>query len=131
MANTYFWETQSRQRALKMVHLKVTIGASGAPTVVTDASLGVASVVRTSAGLYRITLTDKFTSLVGMECEQLHASIQQHTRVQLVAETVATTKLIDVWTLAPTSSSVTTLIATDPASASTLYFTFYLKNTSV
>ncbi len=131
MANAMFWTTQSRQRELKMVHAKIAIGASGAPTLNAAASLGIASVTRTSAGLYQITLSNKYTSLVGMECQLLHASISQHTVCQVKAEDVDGAKTLDVWTLAPTNSSTTTLIATDPPSGSTLYVTLALKNTSV
>jgi hypothetical protein len=131
MANVTFWGTQSRQRELKMVHLKVAIGATGAPTLDTAASLGVASISRTSAGLYRITLTDKYSSLVAIHSMNLHASISQHVKCQVKAQTVSTTKLVDLWTLAATNSSTTTLAATDPEDGTTLYLTFLLKNTSV
>ena len=123
MANAMFWGVQSRQRELKIVHLKVAIGASGAPTIDSDASLGVTSISRTSAGLYRITLADKYTSLVAVNMTKLASSIQDLVP-QVKAETVNSTKLIDLWTL-------TGATATDPASGTTLYCSFYLKNTSV
>lgn len=131
MANVMFWDTQSRQRELKMVHLKVAIGATGAPTLNAAASLGVASIARTSAGLYRITLTDKYNSLVAIHGMQLHASISQHVKFQIKAETVATTKLVDLWCLAATNSSTTTLAATELDDGCTVYLTLFLKNTSV
>jgi hypothetical protein len=131
MANAMFWTTQSRQRELKMVHAKIAIGASGAPTLNAAASLGVASVTRTSAGLYQLTLSNKYNSLVAVEAVLLNSSISQHTKIQLKAEDVASAKTVDFWTLAPTNSSTTTLIATDPTNGATLYLTFYLKNTSV
>jgi hypothetical protein len=123
MANAMFWDTQSRLREIKMVHLKVAIGASGAPTIDADASLGVASISRTSAGLYRITLADKYTSLIDMQVSHLGSSIQDLTK-QIKAETVNSTKLIDLWTL-------TGATATDPASGTILYATILLKNSSV
>lgn len=125
------WTPQSLQRELKMVHMKVAIGASGAPTLNAAASNGVASISRTSAGLYRITLTDKWSSLVGIESHILYSSIEPVVKCQIKAETVSTTKLIDLWTLAATNSSTTTLAATDATNGATLYVTFYLKNTSV
>jgi len=126
-----FWDTQSRQRELKMVHLKAAIGATGAPTLDATASLGVASIERTSAGLYKITLTDKYTSLVAVHAVQLHASITQQSVFQLKDQTVDTTKIVNLWCLAPTNSSTTTLIATELADGCTLYLTLLLKNTSV
>jgi len=131
MANVMFWDTQSRQRELKMVHLKAAIGATGAPTLDATASLGVASIARTSAGLYRITLTDKYTSLVAIHGMQLLATISQNVSFQIKAETVATTKLVDLWCLAATDADTTTLAATEVADGSTLYLTLLLKNTSV
>ena len=131
MANVMFWDTQSRQRELKMVHLKVAIGATGAPTLDATASLGVAAIERTSAGLYKITLTDKYNSLVAVHGMQLHASISQHSKFQLKSETVATTKIINLWALAATNSSTTTLAATELDDGCTVYLTFLLKNTSV
>jgi hypothetical protein len=131
MANRMMWTPQSLQRELKMVHMKVAIGASGAPTLNAAASNGVASISRTSAGLYRITLTDKWSSLVGIESHILYSSIEPVVKCQIKAETVSTTKLIDLWTLAATNSSTTTLAATDATNGATLYVTFYLKNTSV
>ena len=131
MANAMFWTTQSRQRELKMVHAKIAIGASGAPTLNAAASLGVASVTRTSAGLYQLTLSNKYTSLIGVEAVILHSSISQHNKVQIKAEDVDGAKTIDFWTLAATDSSTTTLAATDPDNGATLYLTFCLKNTSV
>lgn len=131
MANRMMWTTQSLQRELKMVHLKVAIGATGEPTINAAASNGVASISRTSAGLYRVTLTDKWTSLVGIESHLLYSSIEPVVKCQIKAETVATTKLVDVWTLAATDADTTTLAATDPTDGATLYVTLYLKNTSV
>ncbi len=131
MANAMFWTTQSRQRELKMVHAKIAIGASGAPTLNAAASLGVASVTRTSAGLYQLTLSNKYNSLVAVEAQLLHASISEHNKVQLKAEDVDGAKTIDFWTLAATNSSTTTHAATDPDNGATLYLTIYLKNTSV
>lgn len=131
MANVMFWDTQSRQRELKMVHLKVAIGATGAPTLNATASLGVASIERTSAGLYKITLTDKYTSLVAIHAMQMHSSITQNVKFQIKDETVATTKIVNLWCLAATNSSTTTLAATELTDGCTLYLTLLLKNTSV
>ena len=124
MANVGFWPLQSRQKGIKEVHIKVTIGASGDPTLSTDgSSMGVASITRTSAGLYVITLRDKFTALVNAQFVSLDNAIQDLT-FQVNAETVATTKTITLWTL-------TGATATDPTNTAILYGTITLKNSSV
>jgi len=123
MANFGTWPVQDRQKGIVQVHLKVTIGATGEPTLVAASSLGVASITRTSAGLYEITLRDKFTSLVNTQFMSLDNAIQDLT-FQVKAETVASTKLVTLWTL-------TGATATDPTDSAILYGTLTLKNSSV
>jgi len=123
MANRTFNDAQSLEKEIKALFIKISIGASGAPTLVVPGSLGAASISRTSAGLYRLTLTDAFPYLMGFEGKLL-ASAAEDIHFQLKAETVATTKLIDFYTL-------TGATATDPASGDILYLKIDLKNTSV
>ena len=123
MANVGFWPLQSRQKGIKEVHIKVTIGATGACTRDAAASLGVASITRTSAGLYVITLRDKYTALVNAQFVALDNAIQDLT-FQVNAETVASTKTITLWTL-------TGATATDPTDTAIIYGTITLKNSSV
>lgn len=124
MANVTFWDTQSRQREVKAVPFRIAIGGTGAPTLSTDgSSLGVTSVSRTSAGLYVLTLTDKWTSLADFTMTRLLTGLQDLTW-QLNAETVASSKTV-------TFTTLTGATATDPTSGTVLYGTIYLKNTSV
>lgn len=123
MANVGFWPLQARQKGIKEVHIKVAIGATGEPTLDAASSLGVASVTRTSAGLYVITLRDKYTALVNAQFVSLDNAIQDLT-FQVNAETVASTKTITLWTL-------TGATATDPTNTAILYGTITLKNSSV
>lgn len=53
----------------KVVHLyaRITIGATGAPTLVKALSKGIASVARTAAGAYTITLQDKYVELLHID----------------------------------------------------------------
>jgi len=123
MANVGFWPLQARQKGIKEVHIKVTIGATGAPTLSADASLGVASISRTSAGLYVITLRDKYTALVNASFMHLDDTLQ-NLSFQVNAETVASTKTITLWTRVVAT-------ATDPTDTAIIYGTLTLKNSSV
>ena len=123
MANVGFWPLQARQKGIKEVHIKVTIGATGAPTLSADASLGVASITRTSAGLYVITLRDKYTALVNASFMHLDDALQDLS-FQVNAETVASTKTITLWTRVAAT-------ATDPTNTAIIYGTITLKNSSV
>jgi hypothetical protein len=53
-----------------MLHLKMAIGATGAPTLDEKLSKGIASVVRDSAGQYTITLEDRYTRLMHLSVDQ-------------------------------------------------------------
>lgn len=123
MANRNFHRLQSLTREVKLLHAKVSIGASGAPTLIANDSVGIASIARNSAGLYTITLADKYSSLVDLSILQLAASAQDLT-FQLTAESVSSAK-----TLQFVCKTATT--ATDPSSGSTLFIKIALKNTSV
>jgi hypothetical protein len=123
MANVGFWPLQARQKGIKEVHIKVTIGATGASTLSADASLGVASISRTSAGLYVITLRDKYTALVNASFMHLDDALQ-NLSFQVNAETVASTKTITLWTRVVAT-------ATDPTDTAIIYGTLTLKNSSV
>lgn len=120
MANRGFSRKQALEKQVCEIYAKVTIGASGAPTLTTG--YGVTSITRTSAGLYQLTLADKYTSLKNMEVIFL-SSTAQDIRAQIKAETVATTKLVDFFTL-------TGATETDPSSGQVMLIKFDLKNTS-
>ena len=124
MANVGFWPTQARQKGIKQVTFKVTIGATGACTLSTDgSSLGVASIVRDNTGLYSITLRDKYTALVGAHFTHLDDTLQ-NLSFQIKSEAVATTKVIVLWTRVVAT-------ATDPTDTSIIYGSLLLKNSSV
>jgi hypothetical protein len=52
----------------------VAIGASGAPTLSTALSRGIASISRVSAGLYTVTLQDRYQGLLGVRYTLVLAS---------------------------------------------------------
>lgn len=122
MANRNFNRKQSLEKEVKEIYAKITIGASGAPTLVTASSLGVTSVSRTSAGLYVITLDDKYVAFKHADF-QIATPTAEDIVPNLVSETVSTNKTV---TFRTTAAGV----ATDPASGDTVYVALQLKNTT-
>lgn len=109
---------------------RATIGASGAITA-SRLGNGVASVVRTSAGLYTVTLQDIYTSLQWAEVKVLAASAGNPTTAGILNTLQADTVATSTPTVAFLFQSVTAGAATDPASGAILYFKIELKNSSV
>lgn len=88
MADRNFYRKQSLQREVKQLFAKISIGATGAPTLVSgEASQGVASVARNSAGNYTLTLQDKYAALLNAQVSLLGAS-HQGLVPQIIAEDV-------------------------------------------
>jgi hypothetical protein len=121
MASRNFSRKQSLEKEIKEIYARVNIGASGAPTL--QDGLGVASITRDSAGVYILTLEDKYTRLMHIDVKQLAAAAEDLT-FQLEAQAVSTTKTITFRCLAAA-------VETDPSSGSVLYVKMDLKNTSV
>lgn len=122
MANRRFNRLQSLTREVKHVHVKVNIGASGAPTVDSNV-VGVESVTRDSAGVYIITLEDKYSSLVGCKVMQEAAAAEDLT-FQIESEDVAGAKTVQIQCKAAA-------VETDPSNGSKLYIELALKNTDI
>lgn len=123
MANRSFNRRQSLEKECKDLYCKISIGASGAPTLVSGARYGIASISRTSAGLYVLTLQDKYVSLKFFEGIFLSSSAQD-IRIQLKEEDVDGAKTITFFTLTGAS-------ATDPSSGQVMLLKIEVKNTSV
>jgi hypothetical protein len=123
MANRNFHRVQSLAREVKSVYANVSIGASGAPTLNANSSVGVASVSRDSAGVYIITLDDKYNALLHVHVVQLEATAEDLT-FQVESEDVASAKTIQVQCKAAA-------VETDPSDGSVLLIKIDLKNTSV
>jgi hypothetical protein len=117
------------------LHARVTFGSSGAPTLDAVNSKGIKSVTRTSAGVFVFTFgtpsinTDIYPRWVNLvTCPVLAAaSFPAATTCQVTATTTST---VTVQFSGPTSSSVTTLAATDPASGEEWRFEFILNNST-
>ena len=123
MANRNFHRVQSLSREAKILHAKVAIGATGAPTLDSNASVGVASISRDSAGVYIITLDDKYNSLLGFKVMQQAAAAEDLT-FQIESEDVDGAKTIQFQCKAAA-------VETDPSDGSSLFIEIVLKNSSV
>lgn len=121
MANRNFNRAQNLEKEVKSLFVDVAIGASGAPTL--TKGLGIASVARVSAGLYDITLQDKYIRLMQCSVSQLVAAAQG-INPQLVSEDVDGTKVIRVRFIDSAEAE------TDPDSGSRLLIRIDLKNSS-
>lgn len=121
MANRMYNRAQNLEKEVKSLFVDIAIGATGAPTL--TRGRGVASVSRTSAGLYLITLEDKYNRLMHVDVKQIVSTAQDLT-IQLKSEDVSNAKTIEVQCLAAA-------IATDPSSGSRLLVRIDLKNTSI
>lgn len=132
MADRMFHSTH-RALETEVVHLyaKVTIGATGAPTLVSASSKGIASVARNSAGEYKITLSDKYTSLLWGNVNLLTTTGSDPATVGVVGrleadQVSAATPYVQVQFFAMDDGA-----AADPASGATVLVKLELKNSTV
>jgi len=121
MANRNFNRAQNLEKEVKSLFADIAIGASGAPTL--SKGLGIASVARVSAGLYDITLQDKYIRLMQCSVSQMVAAAQD-INPQLVSEDVDGTKVIRVRFIDSSEAE------TDPDSGSRILVRIDLKNSS-
>lgn len=103
---------------------KLAMTGNGTPANMTITKTGgaryVTSVARTGTGLYRITLANKYKSLIGFQVT-LGDATARTTYVQLDAEDVdGATPYIDFATRAPTAADDTALVDTDLGNGVTL-----------
>jgi len=123
MASRNFHRVQSLTREVKHLYAKAAIGASGAPTLDSNASVGITSITRDSAGVYVVTLDDKYNNLVHFSVTQQAAAAEDLT-FQIESETVSSTKTVQFQCKAAA-------VETDPSNGSTLFIEIAVKNTSV
>ena len=122
MANRNFNRYQALEKEIKAIYADVAIGASGAPTL--TKGLGIASIVRDSAGTYSITLDDKYNRLMSSSVTQIVTGGAEDLSFQLDSEDVDGTKVIVLVCHAAGTD-------TDPSDGSRLLIKFELKNSSV
>ena len=123
MANRSFHRVQSLAREAKHLYAYVSIGATGAPTLDTNKSIGVASITRDSAGVYIITLDDKYNNLLFFDAMMLEATAEDIT-FQVESEDVDGAKTIQFQCKAADTE-------TDPSDGSVLLIKIEVKNSSV
>lgn len=123
MANRNFNRMQALTKEAKVLYAKVNIGSTGAPTLVARDSIGVASISRDSAGVYDLTLDDKYNSLLYFDVMMLEATAEDLT-FQVESEDVDGTKVIKFQCKAADTE-------TDPSDGSTLLIKIEVKNSSV
>ena len=123
MANRNFNRLQALSKEIKLIYCRATIAGTGAPTLVSADSLGVASISRVSAGLYDITLSDQYVKLALGEAV-IRTPTAEDIKANVVSEAVASTKIIRV-------RCTTGAVATDPANGDQLACVFHLKNSTV
>lgn len=130
MANTYFRSQFLYQKEAMPVRLycHVTFGASGAPTLDSATSKGIASIVRNSAGKYTITLSDSYNKMMGMDiCQLSGTSAQAAPLVTLVSQAVSNATP----TVVIQYRAIDNTTATDPASGEEAFIELALGNSSV
>jgi len=126
MANQYF--NQFHFSPIPMytsVFAKISFAANGAPTLVTAGGLSkcVASVSRTSAGKFVVTLTDTYKYLLGVKGVFVASGGAAAPDISVDAESVASAKTVTILTQAGG-------VNTDPASGEVLLLEIELKNST-
>jgi hypothetical protein len=130
MANRYFDQFQlSLEKSKVRLFGKVSIGATGAPTLDAVNSKGVASITRNSAGNYTVVLQDVYSRFMDFHpCLVVGAGTPAAPHCFVVSESVANVASKAIVIQFTAADGVT---ATDPADGESLRFTLDLKNSSV
>lgn len=131
MANRYYRSQFNFSNSAKPVTLtaKVSIGASGAPTLVSGTGMGILSVARVSAGLYDITLDRAFNGLMMVNVMPIAPSgVSAAPIINVVSEQVSNSS---VPKLRIQTNDADTPAATDPASGESLMIEIKLNDSSL
>lgn len=132
MANQYGRQFGlSKEPVVWNLFARITFGNTGAPTLVAAQSKGVRSISRTSAGLYVLTLTDSYVSLLDFlamydEAANGPGTFPAAPFVFLKSYSVTTQGAGTVTFQCSNLSGV----ATDPASTEAVFLKVVLKNSS-
>lgn len=117
--HTYHGDTGSRERGVKMLHEKVSIGAVGAPTAQKRLSM---DLVRDSAGVYTCTLLEKFVGLLIVQVMQSGAI--QDLSFHVTSDDVASAGTFEL-------TCAVGGVATDPDAGTELHIKAEVKDSSV
>lgn len=130
MANRYYEQFRlSLEKKVVDLYLRVSFGASGAPTIVRGK--GIASITRNSAGRYTIVFgtaanstsplqTDQYNALLDVDIESLSSAFSAAPENRVVSESVSTGSLVIQFSAAG--------VATDPASGESALIHIALSN---
>jgi hypothetical protein len=126
MANRNFNRFQALEKEIKTLYAEISIGATGAPTLTKGA--GIASISRTSEGLYVLTLSDVYYRLMSffVICQAATAAVPLHFQMTAHSESSKT-----ITFQAYTDDGDQTGTAQDPASGDILFIKIDVKNSSV
>ena len=125
MASNYNRQfTYSQEVNMTTLFLRADIGATGAPTIDTANSKGIASIARTAAGDYTITLSEPYNTLLGASVISLEAGDTEFNWSLTANSVSASTPTVQI-------SNLPGGVATDPDDGSDLFVTLHLKNSSV
>lgn len=128
MANRRFNQFRfALENKMTDIYMRATIGATGAPTLVTAKSKGVASIARTGVGAYTITLQDSYVDLFSVIPTITFASGSPVSGAMMVvrAQDVVSAKTIQIALLDGSFA------AAELASGAVLGLKFELKNSGV
>lgn len=120
MASRNFNRYQALEKEVKALYAEVSIGVSGAPTIVK--ALGITSIARNSAGNYTVTLNDQYVRLMNVSVMQIGAS--QDLTFQLSSQAVNSSSKNFVFLCKAAN------VATDPTSGTSLYIKVEAKNST-
>lgn len=106
-----------------ILFLRATIGASGAPTLVSASSEGISSIARASEGVYNITLTGKYKALYSVHAAFLEADVIGVSHISITDDSVSSSTFqIGCYDADGTPS------VTDPDDGSVMLLTIWLQN---
>lgn len=124
MANAYMYQFRfSPVPAVSELFAKITIGATGAPTLSAANSKGIASITRNAAGKYTIVLNDSWNKFLNLKACFLSSSGAAAPDVCVFSEAVSASKSLIILCQAGG-------VNTDPANGEVMYLQIVLKNTS-
>lgn len=104
--------------------MQVNFGASGAPTIVSGTGMGIASIVRNSAGDYTISLGRAYGALMGLHKTNISSSAPAAPSMYVKSNLVASAGTIEI-----VMNSAGT--ATDPASGESALLEIVLNDSSL
>jgi hypothetical protein len=117
----------SNAGAFTKLLVKVSIGAAGAPTIVSGTGMGITSITRVSAGKYTILLSNPYNSLLGVDSIN-RATAAPAAPVVCIATDTVTSATAPALQLQCYNNAGT---ATDPASGEVLYLAISLNRSSL